>query len=75
MYGVHPDLVFLSGEIPELASDDGLGYEREQFVLVVDILILFLDAEDRCLAGAMAGLEQHVPTKSRKRLSVIRIAL
>lgn len=72
--GVHPDLVFLAGEVLELVRDDCPGNKREQFVLVIHILVLLLDTEHGRLAGAVAGLKQHMSPKGRKWFSIIRIA-
>lgn len=44
-----PYLVFLTCKVSELTGDDGLAYEVKEFLLVIDILILLLYAEYRCL--------------------------
>ena len=68
-----PYLVFLACEVSELTGDDGLSYEVEEFILVIDILILLLNAEYRCLARAMAGSEQYMTSECRERLSAVEI--
>ena len=69
-----PYLVFLACEVSELTGDDGLAYEVEEFILVVDILILLLYAEYRCLTRTMAGTEQHMTSERWERLSAVKIS-
>ena len=68
-----PYLVFLTCEVSELTGDDGLAYEVEEFILIIDILILLLNAEYRCLARTVAGSEQHMTSECRERLSAMEI--
>ena len=72
-YGVCPYLVFLACKVTELTDDNGLAYEVEEFILVIDILILLLDAEYRCLARTVAGSEQHMTSECWERLSAMEI--
>ena len=59
-----PYPVFLSREVTELAGDDRLAYEFGEFVLVIDILILFLYAEYGGFSRTVAGTEEDVPLKA-----------
>ena len=68
-----PYLVFLTGEVSELTGDDGLAYEVEEFILVVDILILLFYAEYRCLTRTVAGTEQHMTSECREWLSAVKV--
>ena len=70
---VHPYLVFFSGKVLELARDDGLADKLGQFVLVIYVLVLLLDAEHGRLAGTVAGPEQYVPPEGGERFSVVRV--
>ena len=69
-----PYLVFLACEVSELTGDDGLAYEVEEFILVIDILILLLYAEYRCLARTVAGTKQHMTSERWERLSAVEIS-
>ena len=62
--GMCPYPVFLSREVTELAGDDRLAYEFGEFVLVIDILILFLYAEYGGFSRTVAGTEEDVPLKA-----------
>ena len=68
-------LVFFSCEIPELACDDRLADKFRQFLLVIDILILLLNAEYGGFSGTVAGTEEDVPPEGREWSPVIRIVL
>ena len=70
---MHPYLVFFSGKVLELARDDGLADKLGQFVLVIYVLVLLLDAEHGRLAGTVAGPEQYVPPEGGERFSVVRV--
>ncbi len=70
-----PYPVFLAREIPELAGDDGLADKLCQFLLVIDILVLFLNAEDGGFSRTMAGTEKHMPPESRERFAVMGICV
>ena len=70
-----PYPVFLSGKVPELAGDDGLADKAGQFLLVIDILVLFLNAEDGGFSRTMAGTEKHMPPESGERLTIVRIVI
>ena len=69
-----PYLVFLACKVAELTGDDGLAYEVEEFFLVIDILILLLYAEYRCLARTVAGTEQHMTSERWERLSAMEVS-
>ena len=69
-----PYLVFLTCKVSELTGDDGLAYEVEEFLLVIDILILLLYAEYRCLTRTVAGSEQHMTSERWERLSAVKIS-
>ena len=69
-----PYLVFLACKVSELTGDDGLAYEVEEFILVIDILILLLNAEYRCLTRTVAGTEQHMTSECREWLSAVEIS-
>ena len=69
-----PYLVFLACKVSELTGDDGLAYEVEEFILVIDILILLLYAEYRCLTRTMAGTKQHMTSERRERLSAMEVS-
>ena len=69
-----PYLVFLACEVSELTGDDGLAYEVEEFILVIDILILLLYAEYRCLTRTVAGSEQHMTSECWERLSAVEVS-
>ena len=73
--GMCPYPVFLSGKVPELAGDDGLADKAGQFLLVIDILVLFLNAEDGGFSRTMAGTEKHMPPESRERFAVMGICV
>ena len=73
--GMCPYPVFLAREIPELAGDDGLADKLCQFLLVIDILVLFLNAEDGGFSRTMAGTEKHMPPESRERFAVMGICV
>ena len=68
-----PYLVFLACEVSELTGDDGLAYEVEEFILVIDILILLLYAEYCSLTRTVAGSEQYMTSERRERLSAMEI--
>ena len=67
-------LVFLTCKVSELTGDDGLAYEVKEFVLVLDILILLLYAEYRCLTRTVAGSEQHMTSECWEWLSVVEVS-
>ena len=69
-----PYLVFLTCKVSELTGDDGLAYEVEEFILVIDVLILLLYAEYRCLTRTVAGSEQHMTSERRERLSAVEVS-
>ena len=69
-----PYLVLLACEVSELTGDDGLAYEVEEFILVIDILILLLYAEYCCLARTVAGSEQHMTSECWERLSAVEVS-
>lgn len=69
-----PYLVFLACKVSELTGDDGLAYEVEEFILVIDILILLLNAEYRCLARTVAGSEQYMASECRERFSIVEVS-
>ena len=69
-----PYLVFLACKVSELTGDDGLAYEVEEFILVIDILILLLNAEYRCLTRTVAGSEQHMTSERWERLSAVEVS-
>ena len=62
--GVCPYLVLLTGKVPELAGDDGLPDKLCKFLLVIDILVLFLYAEHGGFSRTVAGTEKHMPPES-----------
>lgn len=68
-----PYLVFLACKVSELTGDDGLAYEVEEFLLVIDILILLLYAEYRCLTRTVTGTEQYMTSKRGERLSAVEV--
>ena len=68
-----PYLVFLTCKVSELTGDDGLAYEVKEFFLVVDILILLLNAEYRCLARTVTGTKQYMTSERREWLSAVEI--
>ena len=68
-----PYLVFLACKVSELTGDDGLAYEVEEFILVIDILILLLYAEYCSLTRTVAGSKQHMTSESWERLSAKEI--
>ncbi len=70
-----PDIIFLAGEIPELARDDGLAYKLEKRVLVINVLVLLLNSEHCRFSGTMARLEEHMPPESRERVSVMVVGI
>ena len=72
-YGMCPYLVFLACEVSELTGDDGLAYEVEEFILVIDILILLLYAEYRSLARTVTGTKQYMTSERREWLSAVEI--
>ena len=53
-YVMRSDIVFLSCEILELASDDCLSDKFKERVLIVNVLVLFLYPEHCSLAGTVA---------------------
>ena len=69
-----PYLVFLACKVAELTGDDGLAYEVEEFFLVIDILILLLNAEYRRLARTVTGTKQYMTSERRERLSAVEIS-
>ena len=69
--GAYP--VLLSGKVPELAGDDGLADKFSQFLLVVHVLVLLLDAEHGGFSGTVAGTEKHMSPEGGERLAVVRI--
>ena len=69
-----PYLVFLACKVTELTGDNGLAYEVEELILVVDILILLLNAEYRCLTRTVAGSKQHMTSECWERLSAVEIS-
>ena len=73
--GMCPYRVFLSGKVPELACNDGLADKPGQFLLVIDILVLLLNAEHGGFSGTVAGTEKHMPPEGGKRLAVMHIIL
>ena len=73
--GMCPYPVFLSREVTELAGDDRLAYEFGEFVLVIDILILFLYAEYGGFSRTVAGTEEDVSPEGWERCPVIRVVL
>ena len=46
----------------------------DEFILVIDILILLLYAEYRSLTRTVAGTEQHMTSESWERLSAVEIS-
>ena len=69
-----PYLVFLTCKVSKLTGDDGLAYEVEEFILVIDILILLLYAEYRSLTRTVAGTEQHMTSERREWLSAVEVS-
>ena len=69
-----PYLVLLTCKVSELTGDDGLAYEVEEFILVIDILILLLYAEYRCLTRTVAGTEQHMTSERREWFSAVEVS-
>ena len=51
-----PYLVFLTCKVSELTGDDGLAYEVEEFILVIDVLILPLPYPDSGRLGTAHDL-------------------
>jgi len=70
-----PYPVFLSGEVPELACNDGLADKLGQFLLVIDILVLLLYTEHGGFSRTVAGTEKHMSPEGRERLAIVRIVL
>lgn len=70
-----PDIIFLAGEIPELARDDGLAYKLEKRVLVIYVLILLLNPEHCRFSRTMARLEEHMSPESRERFSIMVVGI
>ena len=68
-----PYLVLLTGKVPELAGDDGLPDKLCKFLLVIDILVLFLYAEHSGFSRTVAGTEKHMPSEGRERFAIVRI--
>ena len=68
-----PYLVFPACKVSELTGDDGLAYEVEEFILVIDGLILLLYAKYCCLTRTVAGTEQHMTSECREWLSAVEI--
>ena len=73
--GMCPYLVFLSGKVPELACNDGLPDKAGQLLLVIDILVLLLNAEHGGFPRTVAGTEKHMPPESGERLTIVRIVI
>ena len=69
-----PYLVFLACKVSELTGDDGLAYEVEEFLLVIDILILLLYAEYRSLTRTVAGTKQYMTSERWERLSAVEVS-
>lgn len=69
-----PYLVLLASKVSELTGDDGLAYEVEEFILVIDILILLLYAEYRSLTRTVAGSEQYMTSERWERLTAVEIS-
>ena len=69
-----PYLVLLTFKVSELTGDDGLAYEVKEFIFVIDILILLLYAEYRCLTRTVAGSEQHMTSERWERLSAVEVS-
>lgn len=59
-----PYPVFLSCEVPEFTGDDRLADKFGEFVLVVHVLVLFLDAEYSGFPRTVAGTEKDMPLKA-----------
>ena len=70
---MRPYLVFLTGEVSELTGDDGLAYEVEEFILVIDILILLLYAEYRSLTRTVAGPYQYMTSERWEWFSAVAV--
>ena len=68
-----PYLVFLACKVSELTGDDGLAYEVEEFILVIDILILLLYAEYRSLTRTVAGTKQYMTSERWEWLSAVEV--
>ena len=73
--GMCPYPVFLSCEVPEFTRDDRLADKFGEFVLVVHVLVLFLDAEYSGFPRTVAGTEKDMPPEGGERCSVIRVVL
>ena len=69
-----PYLVFLTCKVSEFTGDDGLPDELEEFLLVIDILILLLYAEYCCFARTVAGTKQHMTSERWERLSAVEVS-
>lgn len=64
---MYPYPVLLSSKVPEFTGEDYLADKIEELVLVVDILILFLDAaEYSSFPRIMAARKRTCPQKARK---------
>ena len=73
--GMCPYLVFFSCKVPELACNDGLPDKAGQLLLVIDILVLLLNAEHGGFPRTVAGTEKHMPPESGERLTIVRIVI
>ena len=73
--GMCPYPVFLTREVTEFAGDDRLADKFGEFVLVVHVLVLFLDAEYSGFPRTVAGTEKDMPPEGGERCSVIRVVL
>ena len=63
--GMCPYLVFLSCKVPELACNDGLPDKAGQLLLVIDILVLLLNAEHGGFPRTVAGTEKQMCIRDR----------
>lgn len=70
-----PYPVFLSREVPEFTGDDRLADKFGEFILVVHVLVLFLDAEYGGFPRTVAGTEKDMPPEGGERCPVIRVVL
>ena len=70
-----PYPVFLSREVPEFTGDDRLADKFGEFILVVHVLVLFLDAEYGGFPRTVAGTEKDVSPEGGERCPVIRVVL
>ena len=59
-----PYPVFLSCEVPEFTGDDRLADKFGEFVLVVHVLVLFLDAEYSGFPGQWQARKRTCPLKA-----------